>query len=31
MDKCEGNSWNEIALKLSRYFFWEYEDFLNLE
>lgn len=27
IDKCEGESWEEIGLKLSRYFSWEYEDY----
>ena len=26
IDKCEGNDWMELASKLSRVFFWEYED-----
>lgn len=25
--KCDGNSWLEVAEKLSRYFAWEYEDY----
>jgi hypothetical protein len=26
VDSCAGDSWDEIASKLSRYFHWEYED-----
>lgn len=25
--KCDGNTWLEVAEKLSRYFSWEYEDY----
>ncbi len=25
--KCQGNSWEECSLKLSRYFQWEFEDY----
>ncbi|WP_059366795.1 Imm8 family immunity protein [Rodentibacter caecimuris] len=25
--QCYGDSWEDIANKLSRYFFWEYEDY----
>ncbi|MFQ1050094.1 Imm8 family immunity protein [Avibacterium avium] len=28
IDECDGDSWDEIALKLSRYFFWEFEDYV---
>ena len=27
IDKIEGENWNEIALKLSRHFSWEFEDY----
>ncbi|AZI14723.1 Imm8 family immunity protein [Avibacterium paragallinarum] len=28
IEKCDGDSWDEIALKLSRYFHWEFEDYV---
>lgn len=28
INECDGDSWEEIAKKLSRYFFWEYEDYI---
>ncbi|MFQ1050088.1 Imm8 family immunity protein [Avibacterium paragallinarum] len=31
IEKCDGDSWDEIALKLSRYFYWEFEDYLPAE
>ncbi|MFU2078882.1 Imm8 family immunity protein [Avibacterium endocarditidis] len=31
IEKCDGDSWDEIALKLSRYFHWEYEDYEIVE
>ena len=31
INQCEGDSWQEIANKLSRYFFWEYEDYVYPE
>jgi Immunity protein 8 len=27
LDICEGETWPEVAGKLSRYFHWEYEDY----
>ncbi|HDS9361410.1 TPA: immunity 8 family protein [Enterobacter chengduensis] len=27
INQCEGNNWMDIALKLSRVFAWEYEDY----
>ena len=27
--KAKGEDWNEVALYLSRYFFWEYEDWVT--
>ncbi|ARU60011.1 hypothetical protein CBW65_02225 [Tumebacillus avium] len=26
LDNCKGDSWREVALLLSRYFHWEYEE-----
>ena len=26
---CEGNNWDECSLKLSRYFLWEFEDYMD--
>ncbi|WP_456289442.1 immunity 8 family protein [Paenibacillus sp. AK002] len=26
IENCQGNSWREVALLLSRYFHWEYEE-----
>lgn len=31
INQCEGDSWQEITNKLSRYFFWEYEDYVYPE
>jgi hypothetical protein len=31
IDKCDGNDWNDISFKLSRYFQWEYEDYIVSE
>ena len=28
--KCEGSSWEDISLKLSRYFSWEFENYLEI-
>ena len=27
LDICEGDTWDEVAYKLSRYFNWEFEDY----
>jgi hypothetical protein len=27
LDICEGETWSEVAGKLSRYFYWEFEDY----
>ncbi|WP_435637262.1 Imm8 family immunity protein [Carnimonas bestiolae] len=29
INKCEGNDWGEVAEKLSRMIFWEFEDFIE--
>jgi hypothetical protein len=30
IDSCEGEDWTEVASKLSRMFFWEFEDYVDL-
>lgn len=27
IDKCDGKEWDDVSIKLSRYFFWEYEGY----
>ena len=27
ISRCDGEGWNDISIKLSRYFFWEYENY----
>jgi hypothetical protein len=27
LDTCEGETWRDVSRKLSRYFYWEYEDY----
>ena len=29
--KCEGSSWEDISLKLSRYFSWEFENYSEIQ
>lgn len=31
ISNCNGNNWDEISLKLARYFQWEYEGYVNVE
>lgn len=30
IERCYGSDWNEVSLKLSRYFEWEFEDYVSL-
>ena len=29
VDATDGNGWNEIGLKLSRFLFWEFDDYVD--